>query len=128
MVQSLAQAPAQGQALPLLEQAPYPYDTKAALQHEDTALVRRAVAIRDKEWTFVHRLYEPPELYSTRDDPQELYSLAEVPKHAGARRMEPNVLRFIVESSDFLPYQKDPRFPHLDLESPKSQWKKRGAQ
>lgn len=38
---------------PLLEQAPYPYDIKGALQHEDTALVGKAVSIRDKEWTFV---------------------------------------------------------------------------
>lgn len=113
---------------PLLEQAPYPYDIKAALQHEDTALVGRAVAIRDKEWTFVYRLYEPPELYSRRHDPQELQNLAELPEHAGVRRrMESNVLRFMVESSDFLSYQKDPRFPKVDLESPKSQWEKRGA-
>ncbi|KUI65607.1 Arylsulfatase [Cytospora mali] len=114
---------------PLLEQAPYPYDIKAALQHEDTALVGKAVSIRDKDWTFVYRLYEPPELYSRNDDPQELHNLADVPEHAEVRRrLEANVLRFMVESSDFLPFQKDPRFPEVQLESPKSQWEKRGAQ
>lgn len=113
---------------PLLEQAPYPYDIKAALQHEDTALVGKAVSARDKEWTFVYRLYEPPELYSRVNDPHELHNLADVPEHAGVRRrMEASVLRFMVESSDFLPYQKDPRFPEVKLEDPKSQWEKRGA-
>lgn len=113
---------------PLLEQAPYPYDIKAALQHEDTTLVGKAVSIRDKEWTFVYRLYEPPELYSRKDDPQELHNLAEVPEHAEVRRrLEANVLRWMVESSDFLPYQKDPRFPEVKLEDPKSQWEKRGV-
>ncbi|KAJ0108684.1 Arylsulfatase [Diaporthe amygdali] len=34
---------------PLLEQALYPYDIEPALQHEDTALVGKAVSIRDKE-------------------------------------------------------------------------------
>lgn len=40
---------------PLLEQAPYPYDIKAALQHEDTILVGKAISCRDKEWTYVYR-------------------------------------------------------------------------
>lgn len=113
---------------PLLEQAPYPYDIKGALQHEDTSLVGKAISIRDKEWTFVYRLYEPPELYSRISDPQELHNLAEVPEYASVRsHMEAKVLRWMVESSDFLPYQKDPRFPKVELEDPKSQWEKRGS-
>lgn len=112
---------------PLLEQAPYPYDIKAALQHEDTSLVGKAISIRDKEWTFVYRLYEPPELYSRINDPQELHNLAELPEYASVRsNLEAKVLRWMVESSDFLPYQKDPRFPTVELEDPKSQWEKRG--
>lgn len=112
---------------PLLEQAPYPYDIKAALQHEDTSLVGKAVSVRDKEWTYVYRLYEPPELYSRTNDPQELHNLADVPEYADVRRrLEANVLRWMVESSDFLPFQKDPRFPKVDLEDPRSQWEKRG--
>lgn len=76
----------------------------------------------------MYRLYEPPELYSRANDPQELHNLADVPEHAEVRRrMEATVLRFMVESSDFLPYQKDPRFPEVKLEDPKSQWEKRGG-
>lgn len=112
---------------PLLEQAPYPYDIKAALQHQDTALVGKSISARDKDWTYVYRLYEPPELYDRRNDPQELHNLADLPEHAALRsKLEGVVLRWMVESSDFLPFQKDPRFPKVELESPLEQWEKRG--
>jgi arylsulfatase A-like enzyme len=111
---------------PLLEQAPYPYDIKAALQHQDTRLVGKSVSARNKDWTYVYRLYEPPELYHRKNDPQELHNLADLPQHAAVRtKMESDILRWLMETSDFLPFQKDPRFPNVDLESPKSQWEKR---
>ncbi|OIW33996.1 sulfatase [Coniochaeta ligniaria NRRL 30616] len=111
---------------PLLEQAPYPYDIKAALQHQDTKLVGKAVSARSKDWTYVYRLYEPPELYDRKNDPQELHNLADLPEHAAVRaKMESDILRWLMETSDFLPFQKDPRFPNVDLESPSSQWEKR---
>lgn len=92
---------------PLLEQAPYPYDIKGALQHEGTALVGKAVSIRDKEWTFVYGLCEPPDLYNRRDDPQELHNLAEVSEYADVRRrMEASVLRWMAEGSDFYLFTK----------------------
>lgn len=112
---------------PLLEKSSFPYDIKGALQHEDTTLVGKAVSIRDKDWTFVYRLYEPPELYNRKDDSQELHNLAEVPQYLDVRRrLEAKVLQWMVESSDFLSYQKDPRFPIVKLEDPKSQWERRG--
>jgi arylsulfatase A-like enzyme len=112
---------------PLLEQAPYPYDIKAALQHEDTALVGKAVSVRDKEWTYVYRLYEPPELYSRINDPEELHNLAEVPEHAQrCQEMKDVILRWQIETADLLPFEMDPRFPNCELESPAQQWKNRG--
>lgn len=69
---------------PLLEQAPYPY-IEAALQHEDTTLVGKAVSTKDKEWTFVYRL-DPSELYNRKGDPHEIYSLAEVSQYTEVRR------------------------------------------
>lgn len=112
---------------PLLEQAPYPYDIKAALQHQDTKLCGKAISCRDKQWTYIYRLYEPPELYNRLKDPSELLNVAELEEHAGVRtKMESVILRWMVESSDFLPFQKDPRFPKVNLESPKTQWEKRG--
>ncbi|KAJ1710229.1 arylsulfatase [Aspergillus flavus] len=111
---------------PLLEQAPYPYDIKAALQHEDTTLVGKAVSIRSVEWTYVYRLYEPAELYHRQRDPEEMYNLAAEPKYVPvARMLEAEVLRWLVESSDFLPWAKDTRFPEVKLKSPKEQLEER---
>ncbi|KAF2170475.1 hypothetical protein M409DRAFT_64203 [Zasmidium cellare ATCC 36951] len=105
---------------PLLEQAPYPYDVKAALQHEDTKLVGKAISCRDKEWTYIFRLYEAPELYSRPNDPSELHNLAADPKYVPiARRMESECFKWLVATSDALPFQKDPRFPQVALPSPK---------
>lgn len=53
---------------PLLEHTSFPYDRKAGLQHEDTQLVGRAVSIRNKEWAYTYRLYEPCELFSRVSD------------------------------------------------------------
>ncbi|KAE8360746.1 alkaline-phosphatase-like protein [Aspergillus caelatus] len=111
---------------PLLEQAPYPYDIKAALQHEDTTLVGKAVSIRSLEWTFVYRLYEPAELYHRQRDPEEMHNLAAEPKYVPvARMLEAEVLRWLFESSDFLPWTKDTRFPEVKLKSPKEQLEER---
>ncbi|KAF5527957.1 Arylsulfatase [Colletotrichum aenigma] len=113
---------------PLLEQAPYPYDIKAALQHEDTTVVGKSVSCRDKRWTFIYRLYEPAELYDRAGDPGELHNLAEVAEYQDVRRrMESVVLRWMVASSDFLPWQKDPRFPAVEMESVADQFRKRGG-
>jgi arylsulfatase A-like enzyme len=111
---------------PLLEQAPFPYDIKAALQHEDTSLVGKSVSCRNKKWTFVYRLYEPPELYDRQSDQDEMHNLAEVFEFAAVRRkFESVILRWMVESSDFLSWTKDPRFPSVNMENPKEQWNRR---
>ncbi|CAK7210097.1 hypothetical protein SBRCBS47491_000655 [Sporothrix bragantina] len=111
---------------PLLEQAPYPYDIKAGLQHEDTTLVGKAISLRDKEWTFVYRLYEPVELYSRLDDPHELHNLAALPNYAGkVAELEKEVFRWLVETADVLPWTKDPRFPETNLSSPREQIEER---
>jgi arylsulfatase A-like enzyme len=111
---------------PLLEQAPYPYDIKAALQHEDTTLVGKTIALRDKEYAYIYRLYEPAELYHRASDPHEVRNLAALPGHKtrvdGYERV---VLKWLVGGSDFLPWQKDERFPKVDLKSPKEQMEER---
>lgn len=107
---------------PLLEQAPYPYDIKAGLQHEDTTLVGKAISCRDEHWTFIYRLYEPAELYNRKADPDEMHNLAADPKHKGiADNFESATLRWLWGGSDFLPWERDPRFPKVDLKSPKEQ-------
>jgi arylsulfatase A-like enzyme len=111
---------------PLLERASFPYDLKAKLQHEDTRLVGKAISMRDQHWTYIYRLYEPAELYDRSADPLELHNLAADPRFVHqARFMESQMFRWMVETSDLLPYSKDGRFPKVDLPDPKVQWEKR---
>ncbi|KAL4945412.1 hypothetical protein BDV06DRAFT_231016 [Aspergillus oleicola] len=111
---------------PLLEQAPYPYDIKAGLQHEDTTLVDKAISLRDERYAYIYRLYEPAELYDRVADPHELHNLVGEPEYRGlVDKYEKEVLRWLVGSSDFLPWQKDNRFPQVNLKSPKERMEER---
>lgn len=96
---------------PRLEQAGFPYDLKAGLQHELPATVGRAVSMRTEDWTYVYRLYEDDELYDRAADPQELRNLAGNPAAAEVERdMKDRLLRWLVETSDVTPWEPDPRF------------------
>jgi arylsulfatase A-like enzyme len=87
------------------------YAHKVALQHDDITLVGRAVAMRTPDWTYVYRLYEGDELYDRVEDPQELTNLVDRPAHAArARAMRDDVLAWMVETSDVVPWEHDPRF------------------
>jgi hypothetical protein len=137
---------------PLFEWASFPYDRKAGLQHEDPALVGRAVshgrscfstwpaetwlwidafvheqiACRDKEWTYIYRLYENHELYDRVNDPTEIHNLAADKAYETiAMRFREAILKWMVETSDYLPWRKDPRFPKVELESTKDQIERR---
>ena len=110
----------------MLEQAPYPYDIKAGLQHEDTTIVGKAISLRDEKYAYIYRLYEPAELYDRVSDPHEMHNLAAEPKFTElVAKYERVVLRWLVDGSDFLPWQKDNRFPEVNLESPKEQMEER---
>ncbi|KAG5815046.1 hypothetical protein H9Q74_002966 [Fusarium xylarioides] len=111
---------------PILEQAPYPYDLKAGLQHEDTRLVGKAISLRDENWTYVYRLYEPAELYHRHNDPHELHNLAQDPDHKElADKYEKATLKWLLEGADVMPWTKDPRFPEVKLKSPREQMEER---
>ncbi|KAL2839947.1 alkaline-phosphatase-like protein [Aspergillus pseudoustus] len=111
---------------PLLEQAPYPYDIKAGLQHEDATLVGKAISLRNERYAYIYRLYEPAELYDRATDPHEMHNLADIPEYCKlVAKLEKEVLRWLVGGSDFLPWQKDDRFPKVDLKSPREQMEER---
>ncbi|MFH8734499.1 MULTISPECIES: sulfatase-like hydrolase/transferase [unclassified Streptomyces] len=104
---------------PQMERADFPYDLKSDLQHQDPTLVGKAVAARDQEWTYVWRLYEQPELYHRAEDPHERTNLAGRPEHADVeRRLHDAVLRWLVETSDVIPADPDPRRPDVALPAP----------
>ena len=95
----------------LLERSPAPYATKSAIQHEDPVTVGRVVSVRDQRWTYVHRLYEGPELYDRRTDPHETVNVAGRPGSADVElRLRDEVLRWLLETADVLPWDTDPRF------------------
>jgi arylsulfatase A-like enzyme len=107
---------------PLLEQGPYPYDIKGALQHSDTKIVGKATAIRSKEYTYIYRLYEDDELYR-RNDTLELHNLASDPAFATLRlEMRDTIMRWMVETADVMPWYIDARVPPVHLESPDEQF------
>jgi hypothetical protein len=58
----------------------------------------------------------------------EAHNLADLPEHAATcLRFERAIMRWMVETSDYVPWEKDPRFPEVTLESTKSQMEKRRA-
>jgi arylsulfatase A-like enzyme len=104
---------------PQLEHAAFPYDLKAALQHEQPQLVGKAIAVRDREWTYVWRLYESAELYHRASDPHERANLAGQGGYAHVeQRMNQAMLRWLAGTGDVIPYEEDPRFPPVDLPVP----------
>ncbi|MFJ9583575.1 sulfatase-like hydrolase/transferase [Streptomyces acidicola] len=104
---------------PQMERPAFPYDLKGDIQHDRPELVGKAVAVRDREWTYVWRLYEPPELYHRATDPGESVNLAGRPEHADVeRRMADALLRWQVETADVIPAAHDPRFPPVELPAP----------
>lgn len=104
---------------PQLERAPFPYDLKAGLQHEQPELVGKASCVRDKRWTYVERLYEPPQLFDRDADPRETRNLAGDPAYADIQAKLADALhRWAMETADVIPLAEDPRSPRVDLPRP----------
>jgi arylsulfatase A-like enzyme len=96
---------------PLLERAGFPYHHKAALQHDQPELAGRSLCIRTPDHTYVHRLYEEPELYDRHADPDETANLAGRADVVGIERaLRDRLLDWLVATSDVVPLDQDPRF------------------
>jgi arylsulfatase A-like enzyme len=88
----------------------FPYLRKGQLQQERPELVGRAIAMRSEDWTYVYRLYEDDELYDRHADPHETTSVADDPAHAArCRDLRDEILGWLVETSDVIAPQRDPR-------------------
>lgn len=111
---------------PLLEQGPFPYDIKGALQHDDPSLVGMTLGIRDKNFTYVYRLYEDDELYDRVNDISERHNLAALPEYAEVRsKMRGVALEWFLATPGTLPWHKDERFPRPVMKSPYEQYQAR---
>jgi hypothetical protein len=61
--------------------------------------VGRAVAVRDRRYTYVERLYEGPELYDRVADSAERVNIAGRPEHAQVQRaLREALLRWLLET------------------------------
>ena len=91
-----------------------PYKGKTELQRERPETVGKAVALRNDEYTYVYRLYEDDELYDRRLDPGETTNLlAQAGHEETAARLRERVLAWLLETSDVIPWEKDPRIPKI---------------
>lgn len=96
----------------LEEPIPGPYAAKARLQRERPELVGLAVAVRTPTHTYVHRQEEGAELYDRAADPDEVHNVIGDPLYGGvALELERTLTRWLVESTDVIEWQRDPRFP-----------------
>ncbi|XOV87523.1 MAG: sulfatase-like hydrolase/transferase [Pseudomonadota bacterium] len=98
----------------LLERASGEYAKKAALQHEQPLAVGKAIVRRDLDYTYVHRLYESDELYDRRADPGETTNLIDQDSLMPlVSRLRGEVLDWLFETADVIPWDADPRFPKV---------------
>lgn len=105
----------------LLERGPFPYDIKSQLQHDRPELVGKVVALRNREWTYVWRLYEPSELYHRASDPHEQHNLAGRAEHAALeQQLTARILRWLLDTADVIETRQQERFPQVDLPRPAS--------
>lgn len=108
---------------PLLEYASFPYEIKAGLQHNETTLVGMATSMRSKEWTYIYRIYEADELYSRVDDPGEVHNLAEDAEYQAVKaELKSEMMKWIISTSDVIPWYMDERTPEVALPSPNEQY------
>jgi arylsulfatase A-like enzyme len=92
------------------EPQPYPYDLKHGLEAEVPETAGKVVALRTHDWTYVHRVCEPPELYDRRTDPSETTNLAADPAHvATLSDLRARLLTWHVDTADVIG-PTDPRF------------------
>lgn len=89
---------------------PYPYDLKHTIEHEEPVSAGKVAALRTPDWTYVHRVHEPPELYHRPTDPAETTNLAPDPTHATTLTdLRSRLLTWHIETADILG-PTDPRF------------------
>lgn len=109
---------------PLIEQGPFPYDIKGALQHDDPSLVGMTLGVRDKNYTYVYRLYEPGELYDQINNIHEMHNLAPKTEYAEVvGKMRQVALRWFLATPGTIPWYKDERKPKDTLVSPYEQYR-----
>jgi len=100
--------------LELLEQPAGEYKNKGELQHQSPKVVGKAISMRTEHFTYVFRLYESDELYDRRVDPNETHNLLTEHDHeATVHSLKTQLLEWLMETADCIPWEADPRFPKI---------------
>jgi arylsulfatase A-like enzyme len=104
---------------PLMEVAGRIYRHKSEIQHEMPHLVGKAECVRTSEWAYVYRHEERDELYDRSADPAETTNLLATDRAgdddvaAVAAGLRDRLLAWMVETSDVIPWEADPRVPDI---------------
>lgn len=87
------------------------YWPRVGLQSREGPEHTKAVMVRTATHKYVHRLYEPDELYELRSDPGEQHNRIADPALAGElAALRHRLLTFYLETSDVVPFQTDRRW------------------
>lgn len=84
------------------------YWPRLSTQCEEGPEHTKAIMVREQRYKYVYRLYEPGQLFDLEEDPQELVNLAGRAEYGEIEgRLQARILRFLVETGDFVPNRKD---------------------
>lgn len=84
------------------------YWPRLSTQCEEGPEHTKAIMVREQRYKYVYRLYEPDQLFDLEEDPRELVNLAGRAEYGEIeRRLQARILRFLVETGDFVPNRKD---------------------
>ena len=87
-----------------------PYWPRISTQHESDAAHTKGCMIRMGDLKYIMRLYEPDQLYDLANDPEELVNRIDDPAYADRlRELRGRMLRFYMETGDFVPTKMDKR-------------------
>ncbi|AEE91774.1 Arylsulfatase [Tepidanaerobacter acetatoxydans Re1] len=87
------------------------YWPRLSTQCEEGPAHTKAVMIRVGNFKYIERLYERNELYDIKNDPQELNNLIDQERYKNlVNKMKDRLLRFYIETADFVPIRKDRRY------------------
>ena len=98
------------QAMEPLHGPESPYWPRISTQHESDAAHTKGCMIRMGQLKYILRLYEADQLYDLEKDPMELHNCIDDPAYAQPlAEMKNRMLRFYMETGDFVPSQMDKR-------------------
>lgn len=96
------------QAMETLRSPDSIYWPRIKTQNEEGPQHTKAVMERNLKYKYIYRLYEKDEFYDLEQDPEECRNEIENPCYSGiVAEMKERMLRFLVETGDFVPNRKD---------------------